>query len=234
MSQRPFAVFDIDGTLIRWQLYHAIVHKLGKAGQLHADDFEAINQARMQWKNRRDSEGFHSYETTLVERFKMALIHVDPAAYDDAVQSVYDEYKDQIFTYTRDLVHELQRKGYLLFAISGSPQEVVEKLATYHHFDDAIGGVFVRQDGRFTGKSTTPIFDKKAALDTLVAKHDATYSDSYAVGDSASDAPMLAAVEHPIAFSPDQNLYNLAREHGWPIVVERKNVVYKLGTFEEQ
>ena len=227
-SQKKFAVFDIDGTLIRWQLYHAVVHKLGKAGQLPPGDFEAINTARMEWKNRRTNEGFHGYEELLVERFKAALHSIDTVAYDQAIQEVFDEYKDQIFIYTRNLVAELKGKGYLLFAISGSPQEVIKLLARHHGFDDAIGGVFERVGGRFTGQTTTPIFDKKAALDSLVQKHSATYTESYAVGDSASDAAMLQSVTHPIAFSPDQNLYKIAKKHGWPIVVERKNVVYEL------
>lgn len=225
---KPFAVFDIDGTLIRWQLYHAIVHKLGKAGQLLAGDFEAINTARMEWKNRRDSDGFHAYEELLVEKFKAALPQIDPAVYDSIVREVFGEYKDQIFTYTRDLVAELKGKGYLLFAISGSPQEVIELLAKHHGFDDATGGSFERKNDHFTGAYTTPIFDKKAALDALVKKHGATYDESYGVGDSASDAAMLEVVTHPIAFSPDQNLYRIAKEHGWPIVVERKNVIYEL------
>ncbi|QQS18070.1 HAD family phosphatase [Candidatus Saccharibacteria bacterium] len=228
-ARQKFAVFDIDGTLIRWQLYHAVVHKLGKAGQLAPGDFEAINTARMEWKNRRTNEGFHGYEELLVEKFKAALPQIDPAVYDQVVQEVFDEYKDQIFTYTRDLVAELKGRGYLLFAISGSPQEVIELLAKHHGFDDWVGGKFERLDGHFTGKATTPIFDKKAALDLLVAKHNATYDESYAVGDSASDAAMLASVTHPIAFSPDQNLFRIAKEHNWPIIVERKNVVYKLG-----
>lgn len=227
-THKKFAVFDIDGTLIRWQLYHAIVHKLGKAGQLAPGDFEAINAARMEWKNRRTSEGFHHYEELLVERFKAALPRTDPNVYDKIIQEVFSEYKDQIFTYTRDLVAELKGKGYLLFAISGSPQEVVELLAKHHGFDDWVGGTFEMKDGRFTGKYSTPIFDKKAVLDELVKKHSATYQESYAVGDSASDAAMLAAVTHPIAFSPDQNLYKIAQEHNWPIIVERKNVVYEL------
>lgn len=228
MSQKPFAVFDIDGTLIRWQLYHAVVHKLGKARQLQPGDFEAINAARMEWKNRRTNEGFHAYEELLVSRMKAALPHIDTAVYDQVVQEVFDEYKDQVFTYTRDLVAELKGKGYLLFTISGSPQEVIELLARHHGFDDAIGGTFERVDGHFTGAFTTPVFDKKAALDSLVTKHGATYKDSYAVGDSASDAAMLELVTHPIAFSPDQNLFKLSQENSWPIVVERKNVIYEL------
>jgi phosphoserine phosphatase len=33
MSKR-FAVFDLDGTLVRWQLYHALVDRLAKKGYL--------------------------------------------------------------------------------------------------------------------------------------------------------------------------------------------------------
>lgn len=230
MSQRPFAVFDIDGTLIRWQLYHAVVHKLGKAGQLSPGDFEAINAARMEWKNRRTNEGFHAYEEELVSRFKAALPHIDTAVYDTIAQEVFDEFKDQTFTYTRDLVQELKGKGYLLFAISGSPQEAIEKLALHHGFDDTIAATFTRENGHFTGEYTTPIFDKKAALNALVERHNATFKGSYAVGDSASDVAMLEMVEHPIAFSPDQKLYDIAQEKHWPIIVERKNVVYTLSS----
>ena len=31
---RPFAVFDIDGTLIRWQLYHSIADTLARLGHI--------------------------------------------------------------------------------------------------------------------------------------------------------------------------------------------------------
>lgn len=226
--RHPFAVFDIDGTLIRWQLYHAIVHKLGKTGQLAPGDFETINATRMEWKNRRTDHGFEGYEEELVTRFNKALPSISLKAYDELVREVYDEYKDQTFTYTRDLIHNLKSKDYLLFAVSGSPEEVIELLARHHGFDDFIGAHFERVDGHFTGNSTTPIFDKKIALDSLVSTHNATYEQSYAVGDSASDAVMLASVTHPIVFNPDQKLHQIARKHGWKVVVERKNVIYEV------
>ena len=39
---------------------------------------------------------------------------------------------------------------------------------------------------------------------------------------------MLEAVKHPIAFNPDQKLYDIAVKQGWQIVIERKNVIYTL------
>lgn len=225
-SAPRFAVFDIDGTLIRWQLYHAIVHTLGKRGYILRPEHEKILQARLDWKNRRTDEGFHDYEAVLVDVYLKALPHIRPEDYLAVAQEVFEEYKDQIFTYTRDLIAELKAKDYLLFAISGSQAEVIHLIASYYGFDDAIGCELEQKDDAFTGQFTTPIFDKKKALETLVQKHGATYEESYAVGDSPSDAPMLEAVEHPIAFNPDLRLHTIARDRDWPIVVERKNVIY--------
>lgn len=39
---------------------------------------------------------------------------------------------------------------------------------------------------------------------------------------------MLSIVERPIAFNPDKDLFNAAKHNGWKIVVERKNMIYKL------
>lgn len=227
MSQ-PFAVFDIDGTLIRWQLFHAIVHALGKKGHILRRTHDRIHHARMAWKNRNTNEGFSAYETVLVEAYLQALTTIHPDDYAVIVHEVYEEFKDQTFTYTRDLVRSLKEQGYVLFAISGSQHEIVEKVAQYHGFHAAIGAKLLQKDGMFTGQVDTPIFDKKAALDRLVEEHKVTWQQSYAVGDSMSDAPMLAAVTHPVAFNPDQKLYAEAVKHHWPIVVERKNVVYEI------
>ncbi len=225
---KKFAVFDIDGTLIRWQLFHAIVHTLGKRGHILRRTHERIHAARMEWKNRNTTEGFSAYETVLVEAYLQALTSIHPDDYALIVDEVYEEFKDQTFTYTRDLVRSLKQQGYLLFAISGSQDEVVKKVTRHHGFDAAIGARLEIKNQRFTGVVNTPIFDKKAALDQLVSEFGADYRDSYAVGDSSSDAPMLAAVTHPIAFNPDQKLYKTAVAAGWSVVVERKNVVYQL------
>lgn len=229
MMQRKFAVFDIDGTLIRWQLFHAIVHSLGKQGYILRGTHEKIHAARMVWKNRETDEGFHEYEKVLVDAYLQALTTIDPADYLHIVDEVFHEYKDQTYAYTRDLVQRLKKEGYLLFAISGSQTEVVSRLAQYHGFDTAIGAEFVQRDGAFTGEVITPIHDKRSALEQLVKQYDATYTDSYAVGDSPSDTAMLEMVENPIAFNPDRGLFETAKKHRWPIVVERKNVVYELG-----
>ena len=58
--------------------------------------------------------------------------------------------------------------------------------------------------------------------------HNCSLKDSIAVGDSDSDIPMLSYVEKPIAFNPSRELYEHAKLNNWDVVIERKNVVYKL------
>jgi len=228
MTKRKFAVFDIDGTLIRWQLFHAIVHALGKQGYIPQATHDKIHNARMTWKNRESEQGFRVYEDILVEAYLQVLTGIDPTDYLHIVDEVFHEYKDQTYAYTRDLVRSLKQEGYLLFAVSGSQSEVIDRLARYHGFDGAIGAEFVQRDGAFTGEIVTPIHDKKSALERLVKQFDATYESSYAVGDSPSDAAMLELVENPIAFNPDRGLFEIAKKNSWPIVIERKNVIYQL------
>lgn len=225
---KKFAVFDIDGTLIRWQLYHAVVDKLAKKDFLSEKGRQEIHQARMKWKRREENNGFSVYERTLIKAYEQALSAIHTADFDATVQEVIDEYKDQTYTYTRNLIHTLKADDYVLLAISGSQDELVSRLTQYYGFDDYIATIYHRDKTRFTGSVHVASHDKKGALTSLIKKHSLTLKDSYAVGDSRSDAAMLEMVEHPIAFNPDKELFNRAREAGWKVVLERKNMVYEL------
>lgn len=225
---RPFAVFDIDGTLIRWQLYHAIADQLAKLGYIDADAFAAIRDARMIWKRREHAESFKDYEEELVKVYNTVMRKITPDQFDQAILSVFNEYKDQVYAYTRALISELKAKDYLLFAISGSQVEVISLIASHYGFDDYVGSQYVRAGNRFTGEVVMPLGRKDAVLRELVAKHDASWKGSVAVGDSQGDIKMLALVEKPIAFNPERSLFNHAKDKGWLIALERKNMTYEL------
>jgi HAD superfamily hydrolase (TIGR01490 family) len=226
-TPRPYAVFDIDGTIIRWQLYHALADELARRGHLDPIQFQKVKQARMNWKKRTAS--FNSYEMTLVNLIKVAITGISVDDLQQACRGVLAEYQDQVYIYTRDLIKELQSKNYLLFAISASQREVVGMLAEYYGFDDYGGSVYETKDGYFTGQSDILMSDRKPIyLKELIKKHGASQQGSIGVGDSESDIPMLSVVEQPIAFNPTQTLFEHATKAGWPIVLERKNMVYHL------
>jgi len=223
-----FAVFDIDGTVIRWQLYHAIVGELAKQGHLQDHAYETIQQARLTWKQREQSDSYDAYEQVLVNTYLSALKNLKVTDYLAAVDKVFEEYKDQVYTYTRDLIRDLKADGYVLFAISGSQHEIIEKLAKYYGFDDYRGSLFEQENGHFTGEVHTPYGRKLELLQNMVEEHNLSFEGSIGIGDATTDIPLLEAVEKPVAFNPNQKLLEAATEHGWPIVLERKNVVYHL------
>ncbi|MDB5185835.1 MAG: HAD-superfamily subfamily hydrolase [Candidatus Saccharibacteria bacterium] len=225
---KKFAVFDIDGTLIRWQFFHAIVNELGKSGHITPADYEEIKAARMRWKVREHTESFRAYESTLVHAYLNALTNISETDHDKAVETVYEEYREQMFTYPRNLFKQLKEEGYLLFIVSGSHEAILSKLAEELGFDDYVGAKFTFENGRYTGVVHTPVHDKGSAVKDLVKKHSLGFEGSMAIGDSESDIAMLELVENPIAFNPSRGLFEHAKEHGWRIVLERKNVVYEL------
>lgn len=225
---KPFAVFDIDGTLIRWQLYHAIADALARLGYFDPESFKSVRQARMLWKQRAYDESYQDYESRLVKAYDQLLTNLTVEQFNEAAEAVFNEYKDQSYIYTRDLIKKLKKKGYLLFAISGSQIEIVKKIAKYYGFDDYVGSKYQRINGRFTGEKKLAKGNKHLILNTLVKKHEATYSQSVAVGDSEGDISMLEAVERPIVFNPTKILFEIAKNRNWTIVIERKNMIYEL------
>ncbi len=225
---KKFAVFDIDGTLIRWQLYHAIADELAKSGNIDAETYTKIREARSAWKKRAHDNSFKAYEEQIIFAYRLLLTKLTVPRFDLAASAVFEEYKDQVYVFTRDLLKDLKKKGYVLLAISGSQSEIVEKIAEYYGFDDFVGSYYHREKGRFTGKIDLTVFHKNKVLLELITKHNLTLKNSIAVGDSKSDIAMMKLVERPIALNPEKSLLAYAQKSGWEVVIERKNVIYKL------
>jgi HAD superfamily hydrolase (TIGR01490 family) len=229
MASQPFAVFDIDGTLIRWQLYHAVADELARRGHLDGIQFERVMQARTAWKNRSQQTSFRDYERTLVNLIDVSIQSISVEDLEAASRTVISEYKDQVYIYTRDLMVELKKQGYLLFAISGSPSNIVGQIAEYYGFDDFGGTQYEAKHGMFTGKKELLISTRKPMyLQKLVQKHEASYEGSIGLGDSEGDIPMLSVVEKPITFNPSRDLFEHAKEHHWDVILERKNMIYEM------
>lgn len=228
MAQDKFAVFDIDGTLIRWQLYHVLVNRLARAGALGQDGQLILKQALMTWKRREGADAFKAYEKVLVEIYENAIQTISVELFDKLVLEVIEEYKDQSYAYTRDLLRQLKIEGYKLFIVSGSHTELIEQIGEYYGFDDWIGTHYERSETGFTGKVQVSTLDKEKSLKTLLERNDVTLDGSIGIGDTGGDIPMLNMVENPIAFNPDQKLFKEAQDNGWKIVLERKNVIYEL------
>lgn len=226
--QKKFAVFDIDGTLIRWQLYHAVANQMAKDGLFGEGVYERIKNARKKWKDRTHSSAFRDYEAELVSIFNDSLASIRVADFRQTAAEILEEYKSQTYVFTRDLIKKLKKQGYFLVAISGSPNELVETIANHYGFDDFIGSYYEEKDGFFTGKREIVAMAKAKYLKQMIEKHGLDERDSIAVGDTTGDVELFENAQNPIAFNPEAELYKIARQRGWKIVVERKNVIYEL------
>lgn len=235
---KKFAVFDIDGTLLRWQLYHGAVNTAAKQGYLGENAYEELRAVRRAWKNREHPEAFKEYERYMVKMYDSAVSGLSVQDVEEIARQTVAEHKQQVYTYTRDLIADLKKSGYFLLAISGSQHEMVEEIAKFYGFDDWIGSIYKNKNGRFTGKKEIPSDDKSKYLRNFIDTHQLDIHGSIGVGDTGSDIAFLEIVEHPIAFNPEQKLFSTAKKKGWKIVIERKNVVYELesrnGTYELQ
>lgn len=225
---KRFAVFDIDGTLIRWQLYHAVADNLANKGFFGVQAQQELKAQRLKWKNREHDQAYKQYERALVRIFDINITRITPAQFKNSVEEVVTKYKNQVYNYTKELLRKLKNDGYFLIAISGSHQEIIELIAKEYGFDDFAGSTYEQKNGLFTGAKNIVALDKKSALDKIISKHQLTLSNSVGVGDTMGDIPILSSVQNPIVFNPENELYKKAKINGWKIVIERKNVIYEL------
>jgi len=226
---RPFAVFDIDGTLIRWQLYHAVADDMAKQNIIDPKKYLAVLQARNNWQSRQSSDSFSQYEQSLINLINSSIVGLDYFIFQQICQNIVNRFQDQVYTFTRDLIANLKAQGYLIFAISASPQELVSLVADHYNFDDFGASSYEVIDNRLSGEENLLFGTAKTVyLKKLITKHHATMSGSIGVGDTLGDLQMLNTVERAIAFNPSKELYDQALNNNWEITLERKNVVYRL------
>ena len=222
-----FAVFDIDGTLYRWQLYHELFQTLALKGVFSGDVFNELDEQWNKWRS--GDVSFDEYEHFVVTTMVKNLPDIPLDAFDAACDTVVEQSQHKTHHFPRHLLKDLQQKGYVTIAITGSQQELIERFGKHYDFDIVIGAVYERKDNHFTGVLSRSTIGKKAEiLNELIVSENLTFEGSYAIGDSDGDASLLELVERPIAFNPSEGLFERAKAEGWSIVLERKNIAYRM------
>ena len=228
MAKQKFAAFDIDGTLFRSGLYREVAYEMMKMGALPREVLEETTAKNREWRHRSHGNAFEEFDMLVVDRVDHLLPNLRIDDYEEAAQMVLEKRADNVYVYTRNLLHRLKEEGYFLIAISGSQIELVEPFAVKYGFDAWIGQEWERGDEFFTGNIVKTHTNKDIILRDLMSRYNLTLKDSYAVGDSNGDVGMLGLVDHPIAFNPTAELYEKAVAQGWTIAIERKNMMYTL------
>lgn len=233
MAKQKFAAFDIDGTLFRSGLFREVSYELIQMGKVPESIVDEITDLHRKWRHRIHGNAFEEFELTMVHAFDKLTSHIKVADYDEAVRRVLKKKAENVYVYTRDLIKQLKSEGYFLVAISGSQIELVEPFARKYGFDAWVGQEWERGDEFFTGNITKTHTGKDKIIKKLLDEHSLTLKGSVGVGDSNGDTGMLELVEHPIAFNPTAELYEKAIKNGWDIVVERKNMIYRMSRVDD-
>ena len=226
--RKQFAVFDIDGTISRTSLLQLMVRELVARGKLDVGPGREIEILLHDYRQRIGDDNFGEYMKKAVDiMFKGLPKGLRVEDYNEIIDSIVRTSLTNTYVYTRELVQTLKRNNFFLIAISGSEVRAVSTYARSLGFDAWVGQVsYLEQDGKLTGGVQTLTQTKAQILDIIVKKFDLQTKGSTAVGDTSSDISVLEKVDSPIVFNPNQALFKVAREKGWMIVLERKDMVY--------
>ncbi len=221
--------FDIDGTVFRSSLLIELVEELFAAGMFPKEAREEYDELHRAWQDR---EGrYEDYIEAVVNVFRTNLKGVFYGDFADVGRAVVAAQSKRVYRYTRDLIGELQKEGYYLVAISQSPKTVLDEFCRQYGFDKVYGRMYeTGPQDRFTGESIDEhlIANKANIVSRVIEKEGLTRAGSIGVGDTEGDIPLLESVERPICFNPNRALFEHAKRRGWPIVVERKDMIYEL------
>lgn len=226
----PVAFFDIDGTVFRSSLLIELVEALVREAVFPESAREHYEVAHRAWQSREGT--YEAYIEAVVASFRAHLRGVYYGDFADIGRQVVGVHSKRVYRYTRDLLRELKHEGYTLIAISQSPKTILDEFCAQYGFDKVYGRVYeLGPQDRFTGTVVDEhlIANKAAIVERVFSRHpELTRARSLAVGDTESDIPLLEAVDRPICFNPNAILYEHAQLREWPVVVERKDVIYHL------
>jgi HAD superfamily hydrolase (TIGR01490 family) len=229
-TQQPVAFFDIDGTVFRSSLFIELVEALVREEVFPSEAREQYVDALRIWQAREGS--YESYLEAVIMSFRTHIRGVYYGDLADVGRQVVGVHSKRVYRYTRDLLRDLKKQGYHLVAISQSPKTVLDEFCAQYGFDKVYGRVYeLGPQDRFTGQVIDEhlIANKAAIVERVFSRHPTLIrTGARAVGDTESDIPLLEAVDHPLCFNPNAALYEHAQRRGWPVVVERKDVVYHM------
>lgn len=227
-KQQPVAFFDIDGTIFRSSLLVELVETLIQEEIFPKQARTEYQTEYNAWKNREGS--YEEYIGALITTFLVHIKGVHYGMFADVGKEVVARHSKRVYRYTRDLLVELKKKGYVTVAISQSPKTILDVFCTSYGFDKVYGRMYeIGPQDCFTGEVTDEyLIENKANIVRRVFDKNPTLTESgsIAVGDTDGDIPLLEMVETAICFNPNQALFKHAKRVGWKVVVERKDVIY--------
>lgn len=229
------AFFDIDGTIYREGLIKDIFKKMINYELIEESTwYKDVRPAFISWDKREGT--YDTYLLKMVDAHTEAVKGTNPLHMEYLSKKVIEQKGDRVHTFSRKRIHWHKDNGHKVIAISGSPVELVREMSNKYKMDDYRGTIYeLDDDGNYSGE-VIPMWDavsKQKAIKELVEEYNVDMEKSYAYGDTAGDFSMLKMVGNPVAINPTKELLDMIVadpkvKEKIEIVVERKDVIYKL------
>lgn len=229
------AFFDIDGTIFRNSLMIKHFQKLITFEVIDPEVwYTKVKKVYLEWEKRYGD--FEEYLEILAEVYLEELKGVNKSYIEYIADHVIKSNGDMVYKYSRNQIEWHKQQNYKVFFISGSPDFLVSRMAEKYGATEYRGSIYkVDSQNRFTGE-TVKMWDsesKQKELNNLIEEYDVDLKNSYAYGDTTGDFSMLKMIGNPVAINPNRELLLAIREDEElskkaTIIVERKNVIYKL------
>ncbi len=129
-----------------------------------------------------------------------------------------EERGDEVYLWTRELIHSCRDHGFFLGMISGSSEDAVIPFYERFGFHEIVGSRYPTRDGiHIAGPGDWPARDKKAVGSKMLQDHGFTAEDCViAMGDTTGDFSMLQLARWPIAFEPNGELLAMLETNPHP------------------
>lgn len=203
---RPDAVFDLDGTVLKFTVLEQYVKWLCDQKvfeQLPPD----IEEARLSWKNdENNEENYNNHIRKLVKFFIGQVAGKQTVTLNQAAEIVAGQTSYRRWDITRNIINEL-RSTHNVIAISLMPEWLMQPFTRSLGFVAMLGSTYVDHEGSFTGEAYS--IDKATVYKKL--RVDDGRNLDISMGDTMGDLSIFRIARRPIAFNPS---FTLAQEVG--------------------
>ena len=127
----------------------------------------------------------------------------------------------RISEHARKAIEAHRAENHHIVLLTGSPDFLVEPLATFLKIEQVAAGRLDRNGLVYTGHMIDPYpyrDGKRVVAEQLAAHHGLDLRQCYMYGDSPGDLPVLEAVGNPRVVNPIRGMARVARRRGWPIL----------------
>ncbi|MBN8441578.1 MAG: HAD-IB family hydrolase [Thauera sp.] len=220
-AERELALFDLDFTLIPFDSGMQWVRFLIAEGALEPGLDEAYLALCMRYvAGQGDAATLHRF----VLRSLMGLSAEEASQWQARFAL---SLAGQLPAGALEVVASHQRAGHLCCIVTATTRSIARPFADAFGVEHLIASEAARSaDGRFSGEIEGALCHGAAKLDRVrqwLERRGECLGDfarTHFYSDSASDLPLLAAVSHPVAVSPDAGLRARAEVLGWPTLAQ--------------